>query len=115
MLTDDSSSTNLTPIVLAHQRKREKGAIRRSLLSGELTLAELMADPPVVLRNATLADILWMRRRDAARRHSSMIALGERAMRDGVNLMIPLSMASARSRAWVAANGDYMCHNQKAA
>lgn len=102
-----------TPIHLAQQRRTQKRIIRQNLRTGQLTLTELMADPPIVMRNVTLADILQMRRATTRAAHPSVMALGQRAMRDGINLLVPLGQASARSRAWVAEYGDFGCHNQR--
>lgn len=91
-------------LLLANDRRREVAAIKRELRTGVLTLAEAMATKPQELRDVLLVDVIrWSRRTRSA---PSTAHLGNLAMSENVNLLMTVGKASARSRAWVAENGD---------
>lgn len=88
----------------ANEKRAAIASIRVQLSSGQLTVADVMLDPPVALKDTPLIDILRMQR--ARRRNGlSLAIIGEEAIDANVNLLLPLGCASARVRAWVAAHG----------
>ena len=92
----------------ANTTRLELSLTRRSLRSGALTLDAVMTDPPDVLRNVPLIDVIRWTRTQGRRRAVAFTVIGQRAVQDNVNLMRPLGEASARSRAWVAEHGTYL-------
>lgn len=88
---------------LAHAKRRGMAAVRRKLRTGELTLGDVMAAQPAELNDVLLVDVLRWARRCGGKRVAEIV--GREALRDQVNLMVPLGRASARSRAWVAEHG----------
>ncbi len=87
--------------------RRNRAAVRAALRSGTLTLQDAMTSPPPELLRDPLIDVLRHGRGCCRRSPAWMEKLGREAVRDGVNLMVPLGRASARSRAWVAEHGSH--------
>lgn len=88
---------------LANATRIHRAAVKRDLRSGSLTLATVMQELPDALLDVPLIDIIrWSRHRSTS---AALSRIGAMAVRDGVNLMIPLGLASQRSRTWVAQNG----------
>src|SRR4051794_32507453 len=86
---------------MANERRREIADLRAKVKRGEITLSQLMADPPALLRAWPCFDVVrmtWSRPRSGA----SLERLGRLAVRDGVNLLMPLGRTSQRTRAWIA-------------
>ena len=96
---------------LANVIRLEVSAVKASLRSGALTLTDVMLDPPAVLADALLIDVIrWTRTKQ--RRPRSIEEIGRRAVKDGVNLMLPVARASTRTRAWVAEHGGLGSHRR---
>lgn len=83
--------------------RKERSEVRRAIRTGVLTLEAVMSDPPPALAGVLLIDVVRLGYR--YRTAESVTELGRLALRAGVNLMIPLGVASERSRRWVAENG----------
>ena len=93
-------------LVAANARRGEIAAIKRDLRSGHLSLRSVMDDPPHELRRCLLIDVIrWARTASNGR---SLAIIGRQALRDNVNLMLPLGDASTRTRAWAAEWGRYL-------
>jgi hypothetical protein len=91
---------------MAQRKRLALAAVKRALRNGALTLDAAMADPPAELANYPLIDVIrWTRTRGYGT--PAITAIGRQALRDSVNLMVPLGDASTRSRAWVAQWGHY--------
>lgn len=90
---------------LACQQSSAQAVIRRGLRNGTLTLAEVMADPPVELRGRVLFDVIRMARPRTGRNSPALAMMGRRALDDGINLMVHLGRADVRTRAWAAEYG----------
>lgn len=88
----------------ANEKRAALAAIRVQLSSGQLTVADVMLDPPAALQDTPLIDILRMQR-SRRRNGLSLAIVGEEAIDANVNLLLPLGCASARVRSWVAAHG----------
>ncbi len=85
-------------------KRRALSAIKAALRRGEVRLEDLMTDPPDLIADVPLIDVIrWTRRDQSATARIAQI--GAWAVRDGVNLMQPVGVASQRSRAWVAEYG----------
>lgn len=92
-----------TALRAAEEARINIAIVKRSLRSGELTLTDAMRDPPRELRHALLIDVIrWTNR---TRKTAALAYIGRQALRDNVNLMVPLGSASVMSRAWVAEHG----------
>lgn len=95
-------------------KRSARAEIRRRLRTGQLSLTELVSDPPPEMEGVVLVDVLRMLRdTNRERGQASLAAIGRRAVVDGVNLMVPLGTASARSRAWVAEHGLLGVHQAR--
>lgn len=83
----------------SNRLRSAKAQFRAGLASGELALADVLADPPDCLQQTILLDLLRMARGIGA---TKLRLLNLRAMRDRVNLATPLGQTSERSRRWLA-------------
>jgi hypothetical protein len=82
--------------------KRRAGAdLRRDLHNGDVSLAEVLLDPPECIAHLPLFQVLLMGRSLGPRK---LQYLNTWAMREFVNLATPLGQASQRSRQWCAKN-----------
>lgn len=89
--------------------RTELAGIYRDLRAGITTLDIVLADPPDALKRQLLIDVIRRGTRSSSgRRGTSITLIGRQALKDGVNLMLPVDKASARTRAWVAEYG-YRC------
>lgn len=87
----------------ANEVRASRAAAKRALRSGALTLPVAMRDRPDELLDVLLIDIVrWSRNRSST---AAISHIGAMAVRDSVNLMMPLGRASLRSRDWVAQHG----------
>jgi hypothetical protein len=75
---------------------------RRALRDGSLTLEAVMLDPPPIFADMLIIDLIREARTWRRRQGSWLERIGRRAVAEQVNLCIPLSRASARTRMWVA-------------
>ena len=89
----------MTPSPLAGLDTRQgRARIRRGLHHGTVTLDDILTDPPRCLHALPVADIVrWCRGVDRV----SVWELNRHAIRDGVNLLVTVGMASERTRRWV--------------
>ncbi len=98
----------LVALGMANESRMAKAGVKARLRSGSLSLADVMNDPPPELARALLIDVIrWTRSYGRGGRGPAIEALGRHALRDHVNLMVPLGEASQRSRTWVAEHGYY--------
>lgn len=82
--------------------RSERAAVRQQIQTRQLTLQDVMRNPPESLQSRLLSDVVLMFRRKARDPHMTMAVMGAFAVRDAVNLTQPLGIASAYARAWVA-------------
>lgn len=96
-------------LAAANAQRRRIAGVRRELLAGRLTLADVMDAPPVELEGVMLIDVLRMSRSSVSARQAapSLTRLGKLAVADNVNLLVPLGSASSCSRAWLAEHGSF--------
>jgi hypothetical protein len=90
-------------LIVANEKRMRVVEIRRQVKSGQLALADLLADPPDEILHMTLFDVVRMTY-TSTRAGASMETLGRRALQDGVNLLVQVGRSSMRSREWVAEN-----------
>jgi hypothetical protein len=107
MATIEMLAPDMTTLGAAAQTvRRERAAIKAGLRAGTTTLRDLMTDPPAVIEDVALIDVIrWTRRRSSA--GAGVAHVGAMAVRDRVNLMMAVGRASERSRLWVAEHGGY--------
>lgn len=92
------------------EKRYARAELRRQLRRGAVTLADVMETRPPEAADYLLIDIIrWVY---YAPRRANVEEIGRAALRDGVNLMMPLSRASVRSRAWVAVHGYQHSYHQ---
>jgi hypothetical protein len=93
----------------ANDRRMGIARLREQIRRGEVTLAEILADPPDLIENWTCADVVrlqWSRRASTP----AMERLGRLAVRDRVNLFMPMGRTSLATRAWVARHASWNVH-----
>lgn len=89
---------------LANTQRRAQRDLKIALREGTIQFADLLAAPPPFLASVPIIDLIrWTR----AKKGPSLVTIGRAAVRDGVNLMLPLGDASAHSRGWVAENATH--------
>jgi hypothetical protein len=99
-------------MLLANQARTNRATVKRNLRNGTLTLTDAMLNPPHELRNTLLIDVIrWTIRKRSST--AALAVIGKQAVRDNINLMVPLGSASVMSRAWVAEHGYYMWRPSK--
>src|SRR4051794_4625827 len=89
----------------ATERRVRIAELRRELTRDRTALRRVLADPPAELQNMAMVDVVrlaWGKRSSP-----SLARLGRLALRDGVNLMMPLGEASVYTRAWMARNATW--------
>lgn len=92
---------------VANVKRRQMGCIKADLRAGRLQLGDVMRDWPAELASVPLVDLIRWTRGKGPCHGRAVVEIGRRAVRDKVNLMVPLGDASARSREWVAVNATY--------
>ena len=85
---------------MANDKRARITELRHRIASNRAALDEVLLDPPEALERMAIADVV--RLAYSQRSGAAMERLGRLALRDGVNLMMPLGRASLRSREWVA-------------
>lgn len=88
----------------AHAKRSQISVIRQALRRGEITLEDVLLDPPEVLASVPLLDVLQMDR-DRDTRSTTMWKLNGAAVQEGVNLMLPVGRASEQTRRFAIALG----------
>jgi hypothetical protein len=83
------------------QVRQANKRVRHALANGQLTIADVMRDPPPELADRALFEILLLARGLGRTR---LRELNERAIEEGVNLAVTLDLADESTRRWVAAN-----------
>ncbi len=93
--------------------RQARAQVRADLRAGRIRVADVLADPPACILDVTLHDVLrWQVATRSPRRD---MRLGSEALADRVNLLVPVGLASARSKAWAAQHGDfYLARRRKA-
>jgi hypothetical protein len=97
-----SPEQRMAALQTATERRVRLAELRRELTRDRTALRRVLADPPPELANMAMVDVVrlaWGRRSSP-----SLARLGRLAVRDGVNLMMPLGEASVHTRAWMARN-----------
>ena len=82
-------------------RRQERAAIRKGLKTGVIPLRSVLETPPNVVADLPAWMVIGWTRHCGVKR---VAILNNRAIRQGVNLALPLSVLTARHRAWIADN-----------
>lgn len=99
----DAAQQRSSALQKANTRRVQIALVRKRLRTGALPITAVMRTQPELLARAPLIDVIrWAYSPNRGSR--AIEQLGRQAVIDGVNLMVPLGRASARSRAWVATN-----------
>lgn len=85
-------------------RRLEWAKIRAELRRDPEAVRRVLVDPPESIGDRTVAELLALARHRGLRA-KSMRQLGHLAVRDKINLFVPVGEASARTRAWAAEHG----------
>lgn len=86
---------------LSHPLRQGRARLRRELLAGEVTLADVLEDPLVA--DMLIVDVVRLQYRGSA--VNAMALMGRAAARDGVNLLLQVRLASSQTKEWVLTNG----------
>lgn len=95
---------------LANERRVAVAELRRHVLAGRVSLAVLLRDPPDLLAQVALIDVMAFAV-TAPRAGVWRERVGRDALRDGVNLLVPLGRAGGASREWAARNAPVVNPN----
>lgn len=82
--------------------RSSKAEIKRRIRRSEITLRELLNDPPEVIHPVLLYDVLQWQPYFGKQR---LRAVNAAAMKAGINLALDVGSASRRTLEWVAGNG----------
>lgn len=96
----------------ANARRSDLATAKRALRDGTLTLHDAMMNPPQALKTVLLIDVIRQIRTQKVRSGAAVQLLGRMAVRDDVNLLVPVGKASPRSREWVARHGELWMHKK---
>jgi hypothetical protein len=87
--------------------KRLRGAeLRRRLASERGALREVLLNPPAEFQHLAIIDVVRLAY-TRPRASKSIERLGRLAVRDRVNLLMPLGAASVRTREWTAEHAEW--------
>lgn len=104
MTTIARSPQPLEALERANARRAARSAWRQRVNANPAELLDVLADPPAELEGVPLIDLLrWAR--GSRRSARSLWIVNGKAVRAGVNLMLPLGRASTQTRAWCAEHG----------
>lgn len=90
-------------LLRGNTKRLDRAELRRRVAAGEITLEQLIAEPPEVIHGMLLLDVIRKYRtgaRNAQRSSEWVTRLGRRAVADGVNLCVQVDRASERTRVW---------------
>lgn len=93
-------------LMRANDRRTRIAQLKTRIRRGEISLAEIMNDPPGELENWTCADVVALQysRRTGT---PALERLGRMAVRDDINLFVPMCRASVRTRAWITQHASW--------
>jgi len=86
----------------ANVRRQQTAVVRRALRLDRGELARVLADPPECLHRLTLIDVVMLCLASRRTQPRAIALLGRMALRDGVNLLLPVGRASPATRQWLA-------------
>lgn len=92
---------------------RARAKVRADLRAGHVTWEQLLRDPPAVVSDMLLIDILRLPRQTGQRKVVALTKLGRKALDDQINLMLPLRITSQRQRQWMVDHGLMGVHTAR--
>lgn len=99
-LTDERSRA----LGIGNAKRVERARIRSGVLDGSIAIREILEEPPPAVHGLTLYEVVHFTRRDRRSGVAWRSRLGRAAVRDGVNLLMPVERACRESREWCAEN-----------
>lgn len=87
-----------------------RAKVRRDLVTGAVSLADVLADPPAVILDLTILEVLKMLRGGHSERRIWQHRLGQQALRDQVNVLVQVGRSSQATREWAVAHGQVYAH-----
>ena len=91
----------LEALEVGQRLRLARAKLFRRVRDGDLSMAVLLADPPAEIAQITLLDVVCKSSR-CPRGLLALDALGAAALRDNINLLVPVERASTRQREWLA-------------
>lgn len=110
---DQADEQRRAALVQANEMRGQLAALRRELRTHPHRLAAVLLDPPACVHGMPMIDVLRMVRAKRRRAWGAQW-IGERALADGVNLLVPVDRASRRTREWAARHGLAWCQTSRA-
>lgn len=104
---------HLDALATAQTRRLQIAELRHAVRRDPRLLIDWMHDPPDELRDIPLLDVVRWTRASRTRGSVGVVELNGKAVRSGVNLMMPLGRASERSREWVAEHGTHYARRRR--
>lgn len=88
---------------LANQKRSDLRELKRHIRAGRVSMESVFTDRPECACHLPLIDVMGLARVSrGAKGHAWRERVGSLAVRDGVNLMVPLGRSSVRSREWAS-------------
>jgi hypothetical protein len=95
----------MAALEVANSKRLRKAELRRRLVSERGALRDVLLDPPPEFAHMPIIDVV--RLAQTSRAAKSLQRLGRLAVRDRVNLLMPLGSASLRTREWTAEHAQW--------
>jgi hypothetical protein len=96
----------LAALELANDKRTRRAELRRRLAAERGALREVLMDPPPELEGVPIIDVVRLAY-GSGRASKSIERLGRLAVRDRMNLLMPLGKASVRTREWTAEHAEW--------
>lgn len=85
--------------------RRARANLRTAIYNGDLTLAQLLEDPPAAIGKMALVDIIRWTFNRPHHAGDGIAATGRKAVHDGINLLVSVDRASQHTLQWVGEHG----------
>jgi hypothetical protein len=102
----NSEDQRFAALELANEKRIRQAELRRRLASERGALRDVLLNPPEEFEHVAIIDVVRLAY-SKGRACKSMERLGRLAVRDHVNLLMPLGSASARTREWTAEHAEW--------
>lgn len=100
-----TSDQRRSALITANERKREVGRLRTRLKNNREFAEEILRNPPPEAARLAVIEVLVHARSQKGWRSECLMQIGNRAVADRINLLVPLGRASERTREWAATEG----------
>jgi len=92
-------------LVTANKRRKAVAEIRAEISASRENACRVLLDPPEPALGLAVIEVLVLARSSLGWRSAGVKEIGARALRDNVNVLVPLGEASQRTREWAATEG----------